>query len=326
MYNGLINVYKEAGFTSFDVVAKLRGILGQKKIGHTGTLDPDATGVLPVVVGNATKLVEMLTDKQKEYVAEFVLGVSTDTQDISGEVTERRAVTCSEDDIRVMIDTFVGDIMQVPPMYSALKVDGKKLYELAREGKTVERKARPVTIYEIEILSVNMDGSIDDDANGADLRSGDAADTTAADAYGADMAAGSPRISIRVICSKGTYIRTLCSDIGEKLGCGATMTSLKRTMSGQFGIGNAHTLAEIEDYIKSGRSDEIITPTDAIFADLPKYMVKGPELKLVQNGNQIAIPSSDAKEIRIYSDTEFIALYEQKNPKQNIYKPKYMFL
>jgi len=308
MYNGLINVYKEAGFTSFDVVAKLRGILGQKKIGHTGTLDPDATGVLPVVVGNATKLVEMLTDKQKEYVAEFVLGITTDTQDISGKVTERREVTCSEDDIRVIIDTFVGDIMQIPPMYSALKVDGKKLYELAREGKTVERKPRPVTIHEIEILSIDMDGNKETD-----------------EASAGAMTAG-PKISIRVVCSKGTYIRTLCNDIGEKLGCGGTMTSLKRTMSGQFRIEEAHTLAEIEDYIKSGRSDEIITPTDAIFADLPRYMVKGPELKLVQNGNQIAIPSSDAKEIRIYSDTEFIALYEQKNPKQNIYKPKYMFL
>ena len=294
MYNGIINVYKEAGFTSFDVVAKLRGILGQKKIGHTGTLDPDATGVLPVVVGNATKLVEMLTDKQKEYVSEFVLGISTDTQDISGEVTDRRKVTCSESEIRDAIASFTGDIMQVPPMYSALKVDGKKLCDLAREGKTVERKPRPVTIHEIEILSVDMGEE--------------------------------PKISIRVLCSKGTYIRTLCNDIGEKLGCGATMTGLQRTKSGQFCIENAYKLSEIEEYARSGKAEDIITPTETVFAGLPKYEAKGEEARLVGNGNQLSIPSLADKEIRIYSDGRFTALYELKNPKQHIYKPKIMFL
>ena len=316
MYNGLINVYKEAGFTSFDVVAKLRGILKQKKIGHTGTLDPDATGVLPVVVGNATKLVEMLTDKQKEYVAEFVLGITTDTQDISGEVTDRRKVECSESDIRDAIASFTGDIMQVPPMYSALKVDGKKLCDLAREGKTVERKPRPVTIHEIEILSIEMENNTPASATGEQ----------GADNAATEAAADGPKISIRVVCSKGTYIRTLCNDIGQKLGCGATMTTLKRTMSGRFDIEDAHTLEEIEDFIKSGRADEIITPTDAIFADVPRYDVSAKEIPLIKNGNQIQISGKNDKEFRIYADDVFVALYESKNPKQNIYKPKYMFL
>ena len=316
MYNGLINVYKEAGFTSFDVVAKLRGILKQKKIGHTGTLDPDATGVLPVVVGNATKLVEMLTDKQKEYVAEFVLGITTDTQDISGEVTDRRKVECSESDIRDAIASFTGDIMQVPPMYSALKVDGKKLCDLAREGKTVERKPRPVTIHEIEILSIEMENNAPASATGEQ----------GADNAATEAAADGPKISIRVVCSKGTYIRTLCNDIGQKLGCGATMTTLKRTMSGRFDIEDAHTLEEIEDFIKSGRADEIITPTDAIFADVPRYDVSAKEIPLIKNGNQIQISGKNDKELRIYADDVFVALYESKNPKQNIYKPKYMFL
>ncbi len=294
MYNGIINVYKEAGFTSFDVVAKLRGILKQKKIGHTGTLDPDATGVLPVVVGNATKLVETLTDKKKEYVAEFVLGITTDTQDISGEVTDRRKVTCSESEIRDAIASFSGDIMQVPPMYSALKVDGKKLCDLAREGKIVERKPRPVTIHNIEILSVDMGQE--------------------------------PVTGIRVLCSKGTYIRTLCNDIGQKLGCGATMTKLQRTGSGRFRIEDAYRLSEIEEYIRTGRAEEIIMPVDTVFDGLPRYDVKGEEARLVSNGNQLTIPAHSDKEIRIYSEGGFIALYELKNPGQHIYKPKIMFL
>ncbi len=180
MYHGIINVYKEAGYTSHDVVAKLRGICRQKKIGHTGTLDPDAVGVLPVCLGNATKLCDMLTDRQKEYIATLQLGISTDTQDGSGKVLARREVSASPSEVRDVILSFVGDSMQVPPMYSALKVNGKKLYELAREGKEVERAARPITIYELEILE---------------------------EAH--------PEYIIKVKCSKGTYIRTLCHDIGE---------------------------------------------------------------------------------------------------------------
>ena len=184
-WNGVINIYKEAGFTSHDVVAKLRGILHQKKIGHTGTLDPDAEGVLPVCLGKATRLCDMLTDHEKEYEAVLRLGVSTDTQDSSGTILCEKPVAVSEEEVRACIVSFLGEQMQIPPMYSALKVNGKKLYELARAGIEVERKARPVTFYEIEVLAMEL-----------------------------------PLVRIRVRCSRGTYIRTLCHDIGEKLGCG----------------------------------------------------------------------------------------------------------
>lgn len=310
MYNGIINVYKEAGFTSFDVVAKMRGILGQRKIGHTGTLDPDATGVLPVVVGNATKLVDMLTDKKKEYVAELKLGVRTDTLDVSGTVLETKDVTCGEEEIRAAIMSFVGDIMQVPPMYSALKVNGQKLCDLAREGKEVERKPRPVTIHEIEIISVDMTG---------------AADGVAADD-------GRPVIKIRILCSKGTYIRTLCDDIGTKLGCGAVMTSLVRTMSGAYRIEDAHTLTELQSLKDEGRLDEVIVPVDAVFSDLPEYTATGETLRLVRNGNGIAIPGLKDERVRVYDggneadNKAFIAVYELRDKKRKIYYPWLMFL
>ena len=186
MIHGIINVYKEKGFTSHDVVAKLRGIVGQKKIGHTGTLDPDATGVLPVCLGKATKLCDLLTDKDKTYEAVMLLGMTTDTQDITGRILEDKSTeTLTADKVREVIESFIGDYDQIPPMYSALKVNGKKLYELAREGKVVERKARPVKILDIRIIEMDL-----------------------------------PRVRMEVSCSKGTYIRTLCHDIGEQLGCG----------------------------------------------------------------------------------------------------------
>ena len=189
MYNGIINVYKEAGFTSHDVVAKLRGILRQKKIGHTGTLDPDAVGVLPVCLGSGTRLCDMLTDWNKEYIAQLRLGVTTDTQDLSGQVLTQASAesldALSPAKVEEAIKSFQGKYEQIPPMYSALKVNGKKLYELAREGKEVERKARTVEITELEILESSL-----------------------------------PVVKMRVVCSKGTYIRTLCHDIGALLGCG----------------------------------------------------------------------------------------------------------
>ncbi len=251
--NGIINVYKEAGFTSFDVVAKLRGILKQKKIGHTGTLDPDAVGVLPVCLGSATKLCDMLTDKKKEYIAEFVLGKVTDTQDISGTVLEEKEVACTKEEVAAVIASFIGTYEQLPPMYSAIKVDGKRLYELARQGKEVERKTRPVTLYEIEVLKMEL-----------------------------------PLVSVRVLCSKGTYIRTLCHDIGMRLDCGAVMTSLKRTASGQFGLDTAHTLAEIEVLRDSGKLDSAIIPVDEVFKDLPAIIVDGELERKILNGNYIS--------------------------------------
>ena len=248
--DGIIVVHKEKGFTSFDVVAKLRGILKQKKIGHTGTLDPDATGVLPVCLGCATKLCDMLTDTTKVYEAELLLGVTTDTQDTSGAVLEEREVNVTEETVRAVIASFIGEQKQIPPMYSALKVDGKKLYELAREGKTVERKARNITIETIEILEVDL-----------------------------------PKVRMVVTCSKGTYIRTLCNDIGEKLGCGGAMASLIRRQTAGFVLEEAKTLDEIEAIMKAGEITSVIKGVDTVFAGYPKAIVKEENLKAVQNGN-----------------------------------------
>jgi len=297
--NGIINIYKEAGFTSFDVVAKLRGITKQRKIGHTGTLDPDATGVLPVVLGNATRLVDMLTDKKKEYVAEFKLGITTDTQDISGSLLSTKEVNVSADQVRHAIESFVGDISQIPPMYSAIKVDGKRLYELAREGKEIERKSRPVTIHEIEIISIEL-----------------------------------PIVKMRVGCSKGTYIRTLCHDIGEKLGCGATMTSLVRTKSGQFSIDEAYKLSEVEEIVKSGRLNDIIVCPDSLFIKYRACRLNGEALRLAMNGNRLPLElvkdyftdDGDESSLRVYDDNnDFFALYSYNSRKKEFIVDK-MFL
>lgn len=273
MNHGMINVYKEKGFTSHDVVAKLRGICKQKKIGHTGTLDPDAVGVLPVCLGCATKLCDMLTEKEKEYIAEFQLGYVTDTQDASGKILEESKVEVSTEQVREAIDSFVGPYDQIPPMYSALKVNGKKLYELAREGKEIERKSRLVTIFEIEILKEDM-----------------------------------PRFTVRVRCSKGTYIRTLCHDIGQKLGCGAVMTSLIRTASGSFEISKAYTLAEIQKKADEGTLQELIIPVEKMFQKLPVVKANPAAAKALANGNQLkkgeyetAVTLSADEQVRLYS-------------------------
>lgn len=283
MYHGMINVYKEKGFTSHDVVAKLRGICKQKKIGHTGTLDPDAVGVLPVCLGCATRLCDMLTEKDKEYVAVLRLGVTTDTQDITGKVLAEKEVTESVEKVREVISSFEGEQLQIPPMYSALKVNGKKLYELAREGKKIERKARPIVVHEIEILSENM-----------------------------------PEFTIRVKCSKGTYIRTICHDIGQKLSCGGAMVSLKRTKVGNFGIEDSYTLSRIEDMAKEGRLCEILLPVEKVFEKLPEIRVKEETMKALLNGNQLrredflslSEEALKAEEVRVYgSDGRFYGVY-----------------
>ncbi len=210
MINGVINIRKEKGMTSFGVVAYLRKIFGQKKIGHTGTLDPDAEGVLPVCFGRATHLVNMLSEGTKGYQAVILLGMTTDTQDAGGKILSTREVCVSEDEVREVVNSFVGQQKQLPPMYSAIKMNGKKLVDLARRGIEVERRERDVTFYEIKILEMKL-----------------------------------PRISISVTCSHGTYIRTLCNDIGETLGCGGCMESLIRTRSGDFSLEDALTLSEI---------------------------------------------------------------------------------
>ncbi len=300
--NGIINVYKEAGFTSFDVVAKLRGILREKKIGHTGTLDPDATGVLPVCIGQATKVCGLLTDKDKVYEAVLRLGCTTDTQDASGKVLLDRSEmvsSLSEEEIRAAIFSFIGDYAQIPPMYSALKIGGKKLCDLAREGIEVERKPRQVQIFDIQITDFSL-----------------------------------PDITLRVHCSKGTYIRTLCADIGEKLSVGGHMRSLIRTRVSCFTLENAHTLAQIEDFRDQGRLQELLLPVDCVFEQLPALVI-GPRdesQKKLNNGNRLeredlTDPSHDAEtDCRIYdTDGNFRAIYTWDETQHN-YKCKKMFL
>jgi tRNA pseudouridine55 synthase len=298
MYNGIINIHKEAGFTSHDVVAKMRGILRQKKIGHTGTLDPQATGVLPVCLGSGTKLCDMLTDKDKEYVAELLLGVCTDTQDTTGQVLSERPVEVSEQEVREAICSFVGDYAQIPPMYSAIKVDGKKLYELARAGKEVERKARAVTILDIEILEMRL-----------------------------------PVVKMRVVCSKGTYIRTLCADIGEALGCGGTMQSLVRTRVGQFTLEGAVTLTELERLRDADRVGEVLLPVDEVFGHCPALHIRKDVEKLLENGNPIYPGQTvegedypDGMQVRFYrADDSFAGIYAYAEAKRQ-YQPVKMFL
>lgn len=295
MIHGILNVYKEKGYTSHDVVAKLRGITGQKKIGHTGTLDPDAVGVLPVCLGKATKLCDLLTDKDKTYETVLLLGQSTDTQDISGQILETNDTKdLSEEMVFAAINSFAGEYEQVPPMYSALKVGGKKLYELAREGKVVERKSRKVIIHEIEILEIQI-----------------------------------PRVKMRVSCSKGTYIRTLCHDIGEKLGCGGCMEELTRTRVSHFEIGKSLTLDEIARKKQEGRLMDVITPIDSMFLQYRKLIVRKSWDFLAKNGNSLPCsavygengkapqPECDGECIRLYDEQEhFIGLYNWQEEKK----------
>lgn len=291
MYNGIINIYKEKGFTSHDVVAKLRGILKQKKIGHTGTLDPDAEGVLPVCLGRGTKLCDMLTDKEKVYEAELLLGIETDTQDTSGVIINRTEVNVSENEVFEAIMSFLGTYDQIPPMYSALKVGGRKLYDLAREGQVIERKPRQVTIHDIDILEMKL-----------------------------------PFVKFKVHCSKGTYIRTLCHDVGEKLGCHGCMSSLVRTRVSYFDISQSITVSKAEEYMKEGRIDSFIVPVDQLFEALPAFYDDGQNEKLLCNGNEFP-PNGKIMygEVRVYKKNDtFVGIY-QYNSKKNMYSPVKIF-
>lgn len=298
MVNGVIVIDKEPGFTSHDVVAKMRGICGQKKIGHTGTLDPMATGVLPVCLGSGTRLCDMLAHRDKEYVAELLLGVETDTQDITGQVLAQKSVDVTEARVRGVCESFLGDYDQIPPMFSALKVNGKRLYELARAGREVERRARPVKIYELEILECRL-----------------------------------PVIKMRVACSKGTYIRTLCADIGAGLGCGGTMRSLRRTAAGQFTLENALTLGELQRLKDQGRLEETVLPVDSVFQDCPALHVSGGNRRFLDNGNALYPRQTEEKTqyepgrwVRFYrEDGSFAGIYAYDEQKQ-WYRPVKMFL
>ncbi len=273
--NGIIVLDKPKGKTSHDMVYAMRRLTGVKKVGHTGTLDPMATGVLPVCIGSAAKAADMLTLADKRYIAEFVLGKSTDTQDAQGEVTEERNVSCSEDEVRSAVMSFVGEIEQVPPMYSAVKRNGKKLYELARQGIEIEREPRKINIYSIDILEIDL-----------------------------------PRVKIDVSCSKGAYIRTLCADIGEKLGTLAYMSELRRTKSGMFTIEESYTLERLEALFAEGKLESAVVAVDALFSHLPKIDLNDKQTKSIVNGVRMTYRGlSEGQSYRLYgADGKFLCI------------------
>ena len=292
--DGIINVRKEKGFTSFDVVAKLRGILKMKKIGHTGTLDPDAEGVLPVCIGKATRVCDLLTDKDKVYEAVMLLGKETDTQDMTGTILKESEVNLSIEEVKQCIESFVGEYAQIPPMYSALKVNGKKLCDLAREGVEVERKARKVQILDIAILSIDL-----------------------------------PRVTMRVHCSKGTYIRTLCHDIGEKLGCGGAMEELLRTRSGNFTLEESMTLSQVEEAVADGTIGEKLVSIEDVLSMYPVLTCTPEGDRLLNNGNplpeELVQGGSREEKVRMYkSSGNFTGIYGWDERKQK-YVPVRMF-
>jgi tRNA pseudouridine55 synthase len=300
MTYGIINIYKEKGYTSHDVVAILRKKLRMKKIGHTGTLDPEAEGVLPICLGKATKAVDFLTNKDKVYLATMVLGTETDTQDHTGNVIATREVTCTEEAIIRVIEDYVGEYEQTPPMYSAIKQNGKRLYELARAGKVVEREKRKVNIHHINHIKV--DGI---------------------------------HASFEVSCSKGTYIRTLCHDIGETLHCGGHMTSLIRTKVGNFNLENSIKINEIDDYVLNESIHEIITPVEDLFDQYDKVIIDEKYNKYLYNGNKLPLHyTRDNYEgpinhvYRLYDEQRmFIGLYKLIDEESlAVFKPMKIFI
>ena len=275
MPNGIIIIDKPAGWTSMDVCAKLRGILHEKRVGHAGTLDPMATGVLPVFVGQATKAVSFAEGGKKVYETVLQLGRVTDTQDTTGETLEEHAVTVTADDVRAALPRFLGEIEQIPPMYSAIKVNGQKLYDLARQGKEVARKPRRITIYDLALTEE----------------------------------LGNGQYALRVECSKGTYIRTLCHDLGQALGCGGCMAALRRTEASGFGIGEAVTL---EDAAREGEA--LLRPLDSLFRAYPAFTIANAALeKKCLCGNPLRVSLADGI-YRVYGcDGTFLALSEARD-------------
>ncbi|OBA01130.1 tRNA pseudouridine(55) synthase TruB [Paenibacillus polymyxa] len=286
VWEGVLPVYKPAGFTSHDVVAKARRLLGMKRIGHTGTLDPQVTGVLPLCLGRATRVVEYMQERPKEYQATLRLGIATDTEDLTGTITEEseRPVDVTEMEAKAVLERFVGTISQVPPMYSALKVDGKRLYELAREGKTVERKSREVSIYELEMTGFTKMGPHVD-------------------------------ISFRALCSKGTYIRTLCVDIGRELGYPSTMVKLERTMSAGISAEHCLTFEEIERHVADGSLSERLIATDKAIDYMPEHTVAEAKADAALQGQRLSLsmvspPVTDSQPFRLYKeDKTFLGIY-----------------
>ena len=271
MPSGIVIIDKPSGWTSMDVCAKVRGILREKRVGHGGTLDPMATGVLPVFVGQATRAVEYAEASQKEYVAGLRLGVVTNTQDVTGETLETHPVSVTQADLEAVLPRFTGPIQQIPPMYSAIKINGKKLYELARKGKEVERKPRSLTIYELELLEQT----------------------------------GETDYLLRCVCSKGTYLRTLCHDLGQALGCGGTLYSLRRTCAAGFSLDQAVTLDDVQ-----AQGASLLLPTDQFFAGHPAYTLPtAPQETRVRNGGAVTAPDLPDGTYRVYGQAgDFLCL------------------
>ena len=278
MINGIIIIDKPAGWTSHDVIAKLRGALKQKRIGHGGTLDPMATGVLPVFIGRATRAAEFCENAEKEYLAGLQLGIVTDTQDITGNILNEKESTVTEEDLKKILPNFTGPQKQIPPMYSAIKKDGQKLYELARKGIEIPREPRDIYISELELINTH---------------------------------------TLRVVCSKGTYIRTLCHDIGSALGCGGTLSALRRTRAGVYTIDMSHTLDDVLSMILTDSVSSVLLPIDSIFADHPSISISAPEVKNAKNGAMCNTQkSTENGRYRVYApDGEFLLLGDVNNNK-----------
>ena len=274
MANGILVIDKSAGWTSQDVAAKLRGVFHERRVGHGGTLDPMATGVLPVFIGRATRAAEFLESAEKEYVAGLRLGVVTDTQDTSGTVLETNSVCVTRAQLEAALRQFLGPIEQIPPMYSAIKINGQKLYELARRGQEVARRPRSITIHALELLE------------------GEGADWT-----------------IRVRCSKGTYVRTLCHDLGRALDCGACMSSLRRTRAGSFTLAQAVTMQQVLDFAAGQDPQQLLMPVDAVFAAHPPLIVTLGQAAKLKNGAQVKDWQFQPGTYRVYAeDGEFLLL------------------
>ncbi len=289
--DGILPINKEVGMTSHDVVAKLRRILGIKKIGHTGTLDPDVTGVLPICIGRATRLSEYIMEMPKTYKGQFIIGIATKTQDFTGEIIEKLdVINLTEEELYMTAKNFIGDIEQIPPMYSSVKVNGKRLYEIAREGKEIERKSRKVKIYSIDINKIYMD-----DKN--------------------------PKVDFIVKCSKGTYIRTLCVDIGKKLGYPAHMTQLERIESGSFKVENSYTINEIENYFNSNRINEILVSMNDSLPAYKEVVLSENDIKeKIYNGQEINLHNIESYNgiIKILNkNKDLAALYKTDNNNKN---------
>lgn len=274
--NGIVVIDKPQDWTSHDVVGKLRGLFRQKRIGHSGTLDPMATGVLPVFVGRATRAVEFCESDEKEYIAGLRLGLVTDTQDITGNVLRAAGDPCvTESIIMAVLRHFTGTIQQIPPMYSAIKINGQKLYELARRGAEVARPPRTVTIRTLQLIGRRESDFL-----------------------------------LRVVCSKGTYIRTLCHDIGAFMGCGGVLTELRRTRAGSFTLDKAFTIDQISTAVQAGQAGSLLSPVDTLFANLPAVTVDAACARLCRNGNTFPIAVEDGR-WRVYGpDGEFLLLGE----------------